>query len=84
MSKPFKQIIRNVQGSTALVESKKGNIYPVVISDFVRMKKQIKVGDWGIIRRTNGKFYMVDVEKRKDNRLDYLSETPETELGYNY
>ena len=84
MTKPFKQIIRNVQGSTALVESKKGNTYPVIVSDYVRMKKQIKVGDWGIIRRTNGKFYMIDVAPRKDNRLDYLSKTPETELGYNY
>jgi len=70
MSKPFKQLIRNVQGSTALVESKKGNIYPVVISDYVRIKKEIHVNDYGLIRRINGRYYMVDVEKREPVEQD--------------
>ena len=33
----FKQVIVNVQQSTALVESAKGNIYPVTIADRIRL-----------------------------------------------
>lgn len=84
MNKPFKQLIRNVQGSTALVESKKGNVYPVVISDYVRLKKTINVGDIGIVRRTNGKYYLIDVEQKEDETESYLADVPLEDLGYNY
>jgi len=84
MSKPFKQIVKNVQGSVALVESAKGNIYPVVISDYVRLKKTVKVGDTGIVRRTNGKYYLIDVEPKIDETDSYLAEVPLEELGYDY
>jgi bisphosphoglycerate-independent phosphoglycerate mutase (AlkP superfamily) len=85
MSKPFKQIIRNIQGSTALVESAKGNIYPVVISDKVRLQKSfLKVGDIGIINRVNGKYYLIDVEPRFERTDTYMSKIPEEELGYGY
>ena len=70
MNKPFKQIIKNVQGSTALVQSKKGNIYPVIVSDYVRIKKEIHVNDFALVRRINGKYYMVDVEKREPIQQD--------------
>lgn len=84
MNKPFRQLIKNVQGSTALVESKKGNIYPVIISDYVRLKKAINVGDTAIVRRTNGKYYMIDVEPKEDETDSYLAEVPLEEFGYNY
>lgn len=64
MTRKFRQLVRNVQGSTALVESKKGNVYPVIVSDYVRLKKEVHVGDTAWVRRINGKYYMVDVEKK--------------------
>ena len=83
MNKPFKQIIRNVQASTALVESRKGNVYPVIISDYVRLKKSVNVGDTGIVRRINGKYYLIDVEP-KEEESSYLEEVPLEDLGYDY
>ena len=84
MNKPFKQIVRNVQNSTALVESKKGNVYPVVISDYVRMKKEINVGDTAIVNRVNGTYYLIDVEPKVDETDSYLVEVPLDEMGYSY
>ena len=84
MSKPFKQLIRNVQNSTALVQSKKGNVYPVVISDYVRIKKEINVGDTAIVNRVNGTYYLIDVEPMVDETDSSLAEVPLDELGYNY
>ena len=81
----FKQIIRNVQGSTALVESAKGNVYPVVIADKVRLSgKKINVGDIGIIHRVNGRYYLYDVEPKVDETDSYLAEVPLEELYGEY
>ena len=81
MNKPFKQIIRNVQGSSALVESRKGNIYPVVVSDYVRIHKSkyLKVGVTGLVKRINGRYYLIDVETPIDE--DY-NEIPPEDMGY--
>ena len=84
MSKAFRQIVKNVQGSTALVESKKGNIYPVIISDYVRIKKSLKVGDTALVRRINGRYYLVDVEEKPKRTETYTSEIPIKELGYDW
>lgn len=84
MSKPFKQLVRNVQGSTALVESKKGNVYPVIISDYVRLKKEIAVGDTAIVNRLNGTYYLIDVEPKVDETESCLAEVPLDEIGYDY
>ena len=83
MNKPFQQLVRNVQGSTALVESKKGNVYPVIISDYVRLKKDLKVGDIALVRRTNGKYYLIDIVER-DDTPSYLEEVKLTDMGYDY
>lgn len=81
----FKQIIKNVQASTCLVESKKGNIYPAVIADRVRLSGRIpKEGDIGIIHRVNGKYYLYDFEPRQDETKSLISDVPLEELGYDY
>ena len=83
MKKPFQQIIKNVQGSTALVQSRKGNIYPVIISDFVRIKKSqfLKVGAIGIVKRINGKYYLIDV---KSSNYEENTHIPTEDMGYDY
>lgn len=81
----FKQLIRNVQSSTCLVESKKGNVYPVVIADRVRLSGKLpKVGDIGIVHRVNGKYYLYDFEPKKSEEKDLLEDVPLEELGYDY
>ena len=84
MNKPFRQTVKNVQGSTALVESRKGNIYPVVISDYVRIKKTINVGDIALVRNINGRYYLVDVEQKKEDTTSYTDEIPIEEMGYEW
>lgn len=83
MNKPFQQIVRNVQGSTALVESKKGNIYPVIVSDYVRIKKSLKVGDIALVRRINGKYYLVNVVERTHSP-SCLENIDPKQMGYDY
>jgi hypothetical protein len=81
----FKQVIKNVQDSTALVESKKGNIYPVVIADRIRLSdKKPKVGDIGIVYRVNGKYYLYDFIPKPDETDSCLSKVPLEDLGYDY
>ena len=81
----FKQVIVNVQASTVLVKSAKGNIYPVIVSDKVRLSgKTIKKGDTGVVHRTNGKYYLYDVIPKQDETDSYLSNVPMEELGYEY
>lgn len=81
----FKQTIVSVQNSTVLVKSAKGNIYPVVIADKVRLSgKTINNGDIGVIHRVNGKYYLYDVEKKVDETSSYLANVPMEELGYDY
>lgn len=81
----FKQVIVNVQQSTVQVQSASGNIYPVVISDIVRLSgKTIKVGDIGIVHRVNGRYYLYDVEKRVDETDSYLVEVPIEDLIGDY
>ena len=87
MNKPFPQIIKNFQGSTALVESKKGNIYPVIVSDRVRQTKgtEIEVGDIAMVRKWANKYFMVDVKKSPKNLPEsHLSEVDLNDLGYDY
>ena len=83
-NKPFKQTIKNVQGSTALVESKKGNIYPVIISDYARIHKAkyLKVGSIALVRRINGKYYLIDAEFKEEDY--HLSNIDLKDLGYDY
>ena len=81
----FKQVIKNVQYDTALVESRKGNIYPVTIADRVRYGEEMpRVNDIGIIHRVNGKYYLYDFEKRVDESESSFAEVPLDELGYDY
>ena len=81
----FKQVIKNVQQSTALVESSKGNIYPVVIADRIRLSNRTpEVGDIGIVHRVNGKYYLYDFEKRPDETDSYLAEVDLLDMGYDY
>ena len=81
----FKQVIKNVQQSTALVESRSGNIYPVVIADRVRLSdRKPQVGDTAIIHRVNGKYYLYDFEPRQDETESYLADVPLEDLGYGY
>ena len=86
MKKAFEQTIKHVQGSSALVESRKGNIYPVIVSDFVRIKKfrELQVGAIGLVKRVNGKFYLVDVKPKEPTKPSYMEEIPLEELGYDY
>lgn len=73
----FRQEIVNVQSSTVQVKSAKGNIYPIVIADRVRLSgKTVKKGDIGVVHRVNGKYYLYDVEKQEDETSSYLSEVP--------
>ena len=83
MKKSFQQIIKDVYGSTALVQSRKGNIYPVIVSDYVRLKKThlLKVGAIGIVTRLNGRYYLTDI--KESNNHDYTSIPPE-QMGYDY
>lgn len=81
----FRQVIVNVQDSTAMVESSKGNRYPVIISDKLRLSdKSINVGDTGIVHRVNGKYYLYDVIPKVDETDTYLAEVPIEDLigGY--
>lgn len=81
----FKQVIRNVQDPTALVESAKGNVYPVTIADKVRYSGEMpEVNDIGIIHRVNGKYYLVDFIPKADETDSVLAEVPLDELGYDY
>jgi hypothetical protein len=81
----FKQQIVNVQASTVLVKSSKGTIYPVVVSDRVRLSgKTINKGDTGVIHRTNGRYYLYDVIPKQDETDSYLSDVPLGDLGYDY
>ena len=81
----FKQIIRNVQGSTALVESAKGTVYPVTIADRIRLSKRTPdVGDTGIVHRVNGKYYLYDFIPKVDETDSALASVPLEELGYDY
>lgn len=81
----FNQLIVNVQASIVLVKSKKGNIYPVIVSDQVRLSgKKVNVGDTGVVHRVNGKYYLYDVIPKQDETDSYLSKTPLEELGYDY
>ena len=80
----FKQKIRNVQGSLALVESRKGNVYPVVIADRVRLSGRVpKVNDTAIIHRVSGRYYLYDFEPKTEEK-DSLEDVPLEELGYDY
>lgn len=78
----FKQVIVNVQQSSVQVKSAKGNIYPIVIADRVRLNKNItpEIGDIAIVHRVNGRYYLYDVEKRQDETDSYLSEVPIEDL----
>jgi hypothetical protein len=81
----FKQVIKNVQQSTALVESSKGNIYPVVIADRIRLSdRKPEVGDIAIIHRVNGRYYLYDFEKRVDETDSYLADVPYEDLYGEY
>lgn len=81
----FKQVIVNVQGSTALVKSTKGNIYPVVVSDQVRLgNKSPKKGDTGVIHRVNGRYYLFDVIPKPDETKSHLAKVPLEDMGYDY
>lgn len=81
----FTQVIKNVQQSTALVESSKGNIYPVVIADRIRLSdKQPKVGDIAIIHRVNGKYYLYDFKPKQDETDSRLAEVDLMDMGYDY
>ena len=81
----FKQVIVNVQSSTVQVKSNRGNIYPVVISDQVRLSgKPIKKNDIGIIHRVNGRYYLYDVIPKVDETDSYLANVDLGDLGYEY
>jgi len=81
----FKQVIVNVQQSTVLVKSAQGNIYPVVISDRVRLSEnKPKKGDIGIVHRINGRYYLYDVEKKQDETKSYLADVPIEDLIGDY
>ena len=81
----FKQVIVNVQQSSVQVKSAKGNIYPVVIADRVRLSgKKINVGDIGVVHRVNGRYYLYDVIPKPDETKSYLAEIPIGELYGGY
>ena len=81
----FHQEIVNVQQSTAQVKSAKGNIYPVVIADRLRLsRKPINIGDTGVIHRVNGRYYLYDVIPKVDETKSYLAEVPLTDLIGDY
>ena len=81
----FKQVIKNVQQSTALVESSKGNIYPVVIADRIRLSNRTpKVGDIAIIHRVNAKYYLYDFKPKQDETDSRLAEVDLMDMGYDY
>ena len=81
---PVKQEVVNVQGSTALVKSNKGNIYPVVISDFVRIERSVKKGDIGLVKKVNGKWYLTDVVVKYDETDCQLAEVPVEDIIGDY
>ena len=84
MGKPFQQIVKFVQGSSALVQSKKGNIYPVIVSDFVRLNRTLKVGDIALVRRINGKYYLIDIVEKEKPSEEPSEEPKLTDWGYDY
>lgn len=78
----FKQEIVNVQASSVLVKSTKGNIYPVIVSDQVRLSGRTpKIGDTGVIHRVNGKYYLFEVIPK--NKLE-IGDEPLWGIGYEY
>lgn len=64
-NKAVKQKIRNIdyKRKTALVESSKGKVYPVILSDQA-LAKDVTETDIAIVRKTNGNWIMIDVEKK--------------------
>ena len=81
----FKQVIVNVQQSTAMVKSTSGNVYPVVISDRLRLSgKKINEGDTGVVHRVNGRYYLYDVIPKVDETESYLAEVPIEDLIGDY
>lgn len=63
-NKPVKQTIKNIdyKNKTALVQSKKGKIYPVILSDRT-LAKNVTETDIAIVKKINGHWIMIDVEK---------------------
>ena len=85
MVNEFKQEIVNVQESSALVKSAKGNIYPVEIADRIRLSDRTpKIGDMAIVHRVNGKYYLYDFIPKQDETDSYLADVPLEDLGYDY
>lgn len=62
--KQVKQKIRNVdyKRKTALVESRAGKTYPVILSNQA-LAKNVTETDIAIVRKVNGYWIMIDVEK---------------------
>lgn len=63
-AKAVKQLIRNIdyKRKTALVESKAGKVYPVILSDQA-LAKNVTETDLAIVKKVNGYWIMIDVEK---------------------
>lgn len=81
----FKQVIVNVQQSSVQVQSRTGNIYPIVIADRVRLSgKPINIGDTAVVHRVNGRYYLYDVIPKVDETDSYLANVPLEEIGYDY
>ena len=82
MSETIKQIIKNVdmKNGTAWVTSKAGKTYPVEISDKVRMTMNPTKDDFAIIRIINGRWIMVDVQKKLPVELMTKQDPPEWDI----
>lgn len=63
-AKAVKQLIRNIdyKRKTALVESRAGKVYPVILSDQA-LAKNVTETDLAIVKKVNGYWIMIDVEK---------------------
>lgn len=81
MKREFKQDIISVNDTHVIVESPRGNRYPVIISDHARANplfETVEYGDKAIVHRVHGEYYLYDIQKnilRKDDiQLDEYEE----------
>lgn len=71
----FEQKITGVQKDKVWVVSSKGNEYPVMLSDRVRMTMSVEVDDVAVIKRFKNGWLVFDVIKKEEESV--LSEEEE-------
>ena len=90
--KIIEQLVRSVQKNYVTVESKKGKLYNVNLSDIVKMTMNIQVGDMVEIKTFENGWLVTNVIPKREETLSEEEEKAELErqlkecedMGYDY